>query len=101
MPKELLAATTAASATSEFSLHEPENLPASISASGLDSGEFVTLQYHDGTNWVDYYQDEDATPKRITSNNSFLSIYAPGRWRANKSATALSVSVQLHNRTNP
>ena len=101
MPRELLAATTGAAASNAFSLHEPEMLPVSISAYGLGVGEYVTLQYHDGTDWRDYYADEGTDPKRVTPNNSFLAIYAPGRWRGNKSVSAAAVSVQLHNRINP
>ncbi len=101
MAEEILAATTSAAATEEFELQDPQTLPVSISAYGVASGEYVTLQYHDGTDWRDYYQDGAVDPVRVTPTHSMLSIWAVGRWRGDKSATASAVAVKLHTRHSP
>lgn len=101
MPSELLVAQTEAGTSREFILYEPDFLPASLSAGGLSGAETVTLQYHDGSVWRDYYQDGEALPKQVMETNSLITICAPGRWRAIKSATAATVAIMMHNRSNP
>lgn len=104
MPLSLLAATTAAAAaaaSSQATLTHHSELPVSFSAYGVTGAEEATLQYYDGTGWRDYYADGEAMPKQITATNSMVSVYAPGQWRMNKSATAAAVAVMLHSKSYP
>lgn len=97
-----LAATTSALPSDPFTIQTPSELPVSITAPGLSgAAEYVTLQYFDGTSWHDYYEDDEATPKRITDKNSMLSVYAPGIWRGNKTATVAPVAINIHTHISP
>ena len=101
MPLNILPATTSAAASLNITLKHPEELPVSFSAYGLVGAEEATLQYHDGTDWRDYYADGEALPKQVKDNNSMVTVYAPGQWRLNKSASAASVAVVLPSKSNP
>jgi len=103
MSKVLLAETTSAGNSSAVTLRGDGFLPTSFSAPGLGAGEAVKLQYtvDEGATWHDYYEDEEATPKSITTNNSFLTIYGSGVWRAVKTITTSAVAIYLHTASSP
>lgn len=101
MPELLLAAQTAVGNSAEFTLQDNRTLPVSLSADGIAGVETITLQFHNGVNWVDFYKDGNTDPERITITNSMLSIWGIGRFRGVKSITAASVPIYLHTPTNP
>lgn len=92
MSKQILAATSIEKASEPFLVRD--DTPQSITASGLGAGETVHLQFFDGDDWRDYY--EDGSIMQVTDTNSMLSVYAIGKWRAYKSVTVAAVSVKLH-----
>lgn len=101
MAIEILAPTTGTGTSTEFKMTHAETSPHSISANGIAGAETVTLQFHNGVAWVDYYKDGNATPEQITVNNSMISIWGVGRWRGVKSATVAAVPIYLHSQVSP
>ena len=93
MAKELLAAQTAAGASSSVGVSNV-NLPAHfICDPALAAAEVADLQISmdNGSTWVDYYVD--GTQQQITDTNTGLVVLAPGLYRINKGATATATAV--------
>jgi hypothetical protein len=66
-------------------------LPLTIAASGLGPGESVNIYFHDGTDWIEAYRNENRMKLTNTHNVEVL----PGglKWGITKTATANPVKV--------
>lgn len=93
MATTLITAATAA-ATKRFVL-TLEDVPATITATGLAAGESIALDISidSGANFITAYQG--GTAVTLTSTDNVKSINAPGVFRANKGITAGAVGVYL------
>jgi len=97
MPQTLLAATTSATASEAFAVHNhgpAPSMPAHFTCPGIAGSETGTLQKKnaDGS-YSDYYID--GVLQQITASHTGVVVFGPGWYRINKSATAASVPVEV------
>lgn len=91
--QSLIAVTTGAIASSPFELADGE--AATIARVGTyATAEYARLQIHNGATWIDVQQL--GTNEQIDDTNSVMAVYAPGRYRVNKSATAAAAGVAIY-----
>lgn len=113
MSHELLAATTSATQSSEFSVAQKksgaglgfvgDSFPVTITADNLAGSEVATLQIKSGSTWLDA-EDSDGNAIELAASGSGysrLEIYSPGVYRIDKDATASACAIYLHTPSNP
>jgi hypothetical protein len=104
MPDTLLAATTGASASSEFVVRDSggglSTMPAVFTCPGIAGAETGTLQKKaaDG-NWSDYVLP--CSGHIISTSLSGVVVSSPGTYRINKTATVAAVPVEVSHSGNP
>jgi hypothetical protein len=99
MPETLLSATTSATASREVVVPDSAN-PVHFTCPGIAGSETGDLQKQQASGtFTDYW--EDGTQQQITATNSGLTVYGPGVYRINKSATAASVPVEASSPRTP
>lgn len=90
MSKIILAATTSAATSSQFSVSKL-GMNKTIIATGLAGAEYVDIQILDGNGlWV-----TTASTNRLTATDPVKTIAAEGDYRLSKSATVGAVSLTL------
>lgn len=67
------------------------SVPCTICVSGTLTGETITIEYYNGTDWQELKSSDSTTT--LTANNTVISIFAPVMIRINKPSTANSVGV--------
>lgn len=99
MSYELLAPTTAAATSAEFTTTGTARSPAKLCAPGLTGSETVTLQQRGGGVWENLILD--SVTQQLTATHRALTIYGPGRYQLVKSATAAAVGIYCSTPDNP
>ncbi len=88
--REILAAGATAATSSDTFTVDQETV--GVIVVGLTGSETCTLQIqYDDTNFVDVYID--GTLSQLTATNNIFTVYGPGLYRLNKSASTANVSI--------
>lgn len=87
--REILAGTVSAAASDSFTVDGETVGVIAVGLAGIETG---TLQVSaSGTTFADVYIDGNIM--QLTATNNIFTVYGPGIYRINKSATAGSVSI--------
>lgn len=91
MALTLLAATTGGGDSAELAVRNGHN--ATLIASNLAGAETgdIQISYDGGTSWIDVYAD--GSQQQLTATNNTTTVYGPGVFRVQLSATAGSCGV--------
>ena len=88
--REILAATTDATASSAFNIVNA----ATITSTELGVGEVINIQItNDGSTWQDLFRS--GTQQQLLPDNNAVTVEGPGKFRVNKGVTAGATSVNI------